>query len=99
MRDHKTIVPPKMEPPVASASPSVVSRVLKTLRRGTLYSVVGVGVGSAVLYAKNYWEEGDMARLRSKDKKVLVLPFHRMKLVETGSKIGGTDETFAVSLV
>jgi hypothetical protein len=85
MRDHKTIVPHKTELPIASSRPSYFNRAGKALRRGTTLSLATVGVGTVAVLAYDFWLSRVLAKKDDEKKKVLVLPFHRMKLVENGS--------------
>lgn len=100
MRDHKTIVPHKVEPPPAAPSrPGFFSRAGKSMYRVTTLSLATIGVGTVAMFAYDYWLLRDMPN-GGKGKKVLVLPFHRMKLVETGSISAlseRSDDTIEVS--
>lgn len=101
MRDHKTIVPHKAEtPPVAHSRPGFFSRAGKTLRHVTTLSLATVGVATVAGFAYDYWLMRDVEKKVGNRKKVLVLPFHRMKLVETGSISAlseRSDDTIEVS--
>ena len=101
MRDHNTIVPHKADPPpVTSSRPGFFSRAGKLVGRVTTLSLATVGLGTVAVFAYDYWRMRDAEEKFSKRKKVLVLPFHRMKLVETRSSSplpSGLDDTLEVS--
>lgn len=67
--------------------------------RVTTLSLATIGVGTVAMFAYDYWLLRDMPK-GGKGKKVLVLPFHRMKLVETKSTTplaNGLNDTIEVS--
>lgn len=101
MRDHKTIVPHKVEPPPAAPSRlGFFSRAGKSMYRVTTLSLATIGVGTVAMFAYDYWLLRDMPK-GGKGKKVLVLPFHRMKLVETKSTTplaNGLNDTIEIEV-
>ena len=91
VRDHKTIVS-KMDPSAAGRGrPSRMSfGILRRVRRATTGTLALVGFGAVVALAYEYSQLEEPVLLGGGDdkkekKQVLVLPFHRMKLVETRS--------------
>jgi hypothetical protein len=87
MRDHKTTIP-KVQPSVesalisSSASPtaSTSNGFFKILKRVPL-SVKVLGLGALSYVAYDYYDNRE--KFDPDERKVLVLPFHRMKLVES----------------
>lgn len=98
MRDHKTIVPaaPAAAAAVARSTTTPGYGILRRLQRATTGSLALVGIGALAAIAYEY---RSMKQVRdeekcltaadgsdndeAKKKRVLVLPFHRMRLVET----------------
>ena len=88
MRDHKTIVPHKVETPVADTPPSFLRMFRRTFRNVTVGMMATAGVCALGFYALEEYLASDKKPEKKKEskEKILVLPFHRMRLVEKRSR-------------